>query len=129
MSERTPGECVTLGGHVYEGGACYHCGKQAPPGPPSPPRCRECRGPHGSKSWMPRHTPECSIGQELHRRGEVSRQVTDALTKAVQAKYKDVEFMDRLHRNIERHGVLLARLADDEDDHHPFDAREYGDGG
>ena len=83
-----------------------------PPGPPSIPRCSECGGPHGSKNWMPRHLPDCSIGIEGRRRAQVSREVTDALTKAVQAKYQDVEFMDRLHRNITKHADLLERLAD-----------------
>lgn len=82
--------------------------------PPRPYRCPECGGPHGSKNWMPRHTPECSIGIEGRRRATVSSEVHSALTKAIQAKYQDVEFMDRLHRNIERHGVLLDRLAEDD---------------
>jgi type II secretory pathway component PulM len=61
---------------------------------------------------MPRHTPECSVGQEHHRRSQVFREVQAAIAKAVQEKYRDTEFMDRLHRNIARHGVLLNRLAE-----------------
>ena len=39
--------------------------------------------------------------------------VMGALKRAVEARREDTAFMERLRRNIETHGVLLERLAQD----------------
>jgi hypothetical protein len=81
--------------------------------PPAPPRCPECGGPHGSKSWQPRHLPDCSIHLAAQAHRSNIEAVEKALAEAVAERRQDRPFMERLARRLQEDDAILDRLAGD----------------
>lgn len=60
------------------------------------------------------HAPTCRRGQEQAVEQATYRAIQKAVAAHIEERRQDKAFMERLHRNIEKHRDLLDLLAEDD---------------